>query len=200
VNTWVVNSELVALLSKITDQPLEEKDVNPSLVFIATLLTILRGVILMDKVVELEEEEQLLATLKSFINGNEKTYEMTSAMLAGVEIHQVYLDPNAIVTLSTPLPSSVKLLLIGLGYIMSASDGDIDFRERLYLQSIASRLQVDGQQLALLDTCFTEGENVEPETLSELLLLLDPYRVGLLDTAIVQAAGYLYQKVLNLRS
>lgn len=200
MNAWVIDSELVLLLSRILQRPLKASEIEPSLVFITTLVTILRGVIVMDKVVSIEEEERLLETLDSFIGSDLNLKMLSSAVLSGVEQQQTFLDPNAIVTLSEPLNSTTKLLLIGLGYSISAADGKVDFRERMYLQSIASRLQIDRQHLSLLEACFIETETLSPDTLKQTLLLFDPYRLAVFDTAIVQAARYLYQTICDLQT
>jgi uncharacterized tellurite resistance protein B-like protein len=198
MNAWVIDSELVLLLSTILQRPLQAREIEPSLVFITTLITILRGVILMDKVVTIEEEKRLLDTLQSFIGTDRNLKTLSNSVLSGVEQQQTFLDPNAIVILAAPLNPATKLLLIGLGYSISSADGTVDFRERMYLQSIASRLQVDLQHLALLEACFIDSENLSSETLKQTLLLLDPYRLGMFDRVIVQAARYLYQILSNL--
>jgi uncharacterized tellurite resistance protein B-like protein len=200
MNAWVIDSELVLLLSTILQRPLQAREIEPSLVFMTTLVTILRGVILMDKVVTIEEEERLLETLQSFIGNDRSLKALSNSVLSGVEQHQTFLDPNAIVVLAAPLNPATKLLLIGLGYSISSADGKVDFRERMYLQSLASRLQVDFQHLALLEACFIEPETLSADTLNQTLLLLDPYRLGIFDTVIVQAARYLYQMLSNIQT
>jgi GTPase Era involved in 16S rRNA processing len=72
---------------------------------------------------------------------------------------------------------------------MSAADGDMDAREKKYLQAIANRLGINPQYLAVLEAGFTHQGTVEPTALGEVQSLLDPARFHELDTMFVRAAS-----------
>lgn len=50
MNTTPIGCETIDLLSRITGQKLSQRDITPQLVFLATLVTILSGVIYADGV------------------------------------------------------------------------------------------------------------------------------------------------------
>lgn len=60
-------------------------------------------------------------------------------MISGVQQHQVYNKFKELLTLTAPLSEPERLLLIGFGYEMSAADGDIDSREKKYLEAVAKQ-------------------------------------------------------------
>ncbi len=55
MNTMPIGTETIDLLSRLTGQKLSQRDINPQLVFLATLVTILSGVIYADLTVTEEE-------------------------------------------------------------------------------------------------------------------------------------------------
>jgi tRNA U34 5-carboxymethylaminomethyl modifying GTPase MnmE/TrmE len=110
-------------------------------------------------------------------------------MSKGILQNQVYKKLNELQTLTAPLSESERLLLIGFGYEMSAADGEMDAREKKYLEVIANRLGINLRHLAVLEAGFTHQGTVETAALDEVQFLLDPARFQELDTIFVKAAS-----------
>jgi len=189
MDTALVSSETVDLLSRITGQKLRQQDLTPPVIFLAALITVLLGVMLMDGTITDEEKQRWQQTLNRFIPGQGNVRQLTQLMSKGVRQNQVYKKLNELLTLTAPLSESERLLLIGFGYEMSAADGDMDAREKKYLQAIANRLGINPQYLAVLEAGFTHQGTVEPAALNEVQSLLDPARFHELDTMFVKAAS-----------
>ena len=191
MKTWTVQPEVVRLLSQITGQPLDPLEITPMLVFTAALITVLHGVMAIDRVVASEEEQRLLAVLKTLIHGDGELYHLSRLLVNGVKGQQVYLDPNVLLTLSAPLSDSLRLLLIGFGCEMSVADGTIDIREKMYLQSVAGRLQVDRQHLATIEAGFAPEVVLTSEAWDEVQVLLAREQFQHLDSRLAKAASYI---------
>lgn len=174
MDTSVVDSKTVELLSQITGQPLQPQDVTPLQVFLAVLVSVLRGVIVIDKNIAIEEEQRFQKTLGSIIRSNQQVQELTQLILTGVETHQTYLNPGNLITLSSPLSDAEKLLILCFGYQMSAADNDIDFREQMYLQSTANRLGILPRHWSVINYQFTGQGVLEQDAWQEVQVLLDP--------------------------
>lgn len=71
---------------------------------------------------------------------------------------------------------------------MSAADGDIDSREKKYLEAVAKRLGINPQHLAVLEAGFSHKGTVAPADLDEVHSLLNPTRFQSLDAVLVKAA------------
>ena len=195
MNTWQVNSEVVYLLSKITGQDLNPRSIRPLFIFVAAAIAVLRGVMVMDKVVVAEEEARLLETLDVLLDEDDEVYNLTQLTIRGIDREQLFLDPQALLTLSNPLSVSAKLLLVAFGYEMSAADGSIDFREQMYLHSIASRLQVEMPHLQAIEAGFTQDTPPSPEGVEEVRQLLGDDRFEEIDPILVKAAQYMRSKL-----
>ena len=129
----LINADTVDLLSRITGHELEEEDLTPPVVFLAALVSVLLGVIFVDQQVTQEEIQRLKITLRQFIPPSGNVSELVKLMVKGVRQQKVYQNPNDLSLLTASFSESEKLLLIGLGYEMSAADGDMDAREKKYL-------------------------------------------------------------------
>jgi uncharacterized tellurite resistance protein B-like protein len=191
MNISLVSLEVVELLSRISGQKLRAQDVTPLVVFLTALISILRGVIIIDKVVAVEEEERLQKTLKAFVNAERDRVQLIQRILKGVAKQQVYFNPGELVTLTALFSESEKLLLIGFGYEMSAADGDFDVREQMYLQSIGNRLGIEPRHMAVLDAVFSKEGNIDPEAFAEVQVLLDPHEFENHNPVFVKAANHL---------
>jgi uncharacterized tellurite resistance protein B-like protein len=189
MDTTLISSEAVELLSRITGKTLTQQAVSPSLVFQAALVSVLLGVILADKTVTDQEKQKLQVLLNQLASPGTDTRQLLQTLLKGVQQHQVYRKENELLALTASLSESERLLLISLGYQMSASDGDMDSREKAYLQMIASRLGVKIQYLAILEAEFSGQGVVEPEALNEVYSLLDPAKFQTLDPLFANAAN-----------
>jgi uncharacterized tellurite resistance protein B-like protein len=189
MNTSRVTSETVDLLSRITGQKLSQRDITPQVLFLASLVTVLMGVIFVDGTVEDQEKQRLLKILYRFSLPESDVRRLTHLMIKGVKEHQTYKKIQDLLKLTSPLSESEKILLIGFGYEMSAADGEIDLREKQYLGIVAKNLGVKSQHLPIFEIAFTQEGNIEPNALNEVHFLLDSYRFQELDTVFVKAAS-----------
>jgi uncharacterized tellurite resistance protein B-like protein len=189
MDTSVVGSEAVDLLSHITGQKLSQRDLTPPVIFLAALVTILLGVIFADSQVTTQEEQRLQATLNKFIPPTGNVRQLTELMVKGVRQNLDHTKPSKLLRLSAPLSKSERLLLICFGYEMSAADGAMDASERRYLELIGDRLNINPRHLAVLEALFSHQETVDTAAWEEVQSLLDPSRFHELDTVFVNAAS-----------
>lgn len=186
-----ISTEVVELLSRISRQKLREQDITPVVVFLAALISILRGVMIIDRTIAVEEEERLQKTLKAFASGDRDRVELIQRIVKGVSKQQVYFNPTELLTLTALFSDSQKLLLIGFGYEMSAVDGHIDLREQMYLQSIGNRLGLDSRHIAVIDAVFTKEGSIDPQVFAEVQALLAPIEFEDRDPVFAKAAKHL---------
>lgn len=198
MDTSLINSQSVELLSRITGQKLHRRDLTPPVIFLANLVTVLMGVILADGTVAEEEKQRLLKTLYKFSTPESSVRRLTHLMIKRVKENRVDNRKSNLQTLFTPLSPAERMLLIGFGYEMSAADGDMDDREQTYLKFIANLLEIDTRYLAVLETVFSRQGTVEPSALKEVQSLLDPARFHELDPVFVQAANDLLTALPSL--
>lgn len=189
MDTTLVSSEAVNLLSSITKQELRKQDLTPPVIFLAALITVLLGVILIDGSVTEEEKQRWKTSLNKFIPPGGNARQLTQLMSKGIMENQIYKKLNDLQTLAAPLSESERLLLISFGYEMSAADGDMDASEKKYLEAVANRLGINPQHLQVLEASFTHQETVEPAALDEVYSLLAPARFQELETIFVKAAS-----------
>ncbi|MEM1172999.1 MAG: dynamin family protein [Cyanobacteria bacterium P01_H01_bin.35] len=191
-----ISTESVELLSLITGKNLTKKDITPPVLFLANLVTILIGVIYADgKVVE-EEKARLKITIHKFIPPKGNVLELTKLMIHGVSKQQLYKKLETILTLIPPLSTPEKLLLISFGYEMSAADGDMDVREKKYLEVVGKKLGVRSQNLQLLEAGFIDQDNLDQKSIDEVKYLLNPARFHQLDNIFVKAASEMLNSLL----
>ncbi len=192
-----VSAESVELLSLITGKKLSKKDITPPVLFLANLVIILIGVIYADgKVVE-EEKARLKITLHKFIPPKGNVLELTKLMIHGVSKQQLYKKVETILTLIYPLSPPEKLLLISFGYEMSAADGDMDVREKKYLEIVGNKLGIRRQRLQVLEAGFIHQENLDKKSMEEVKYLLNPGRFHQLDNIFVKAASEMLNSLLS---
>lgn len=188
MNTQVASKRAVDLLSRITQKNLSERDVTPPVIFLASLVTVLLGVIFVDGKVAEEEKKTLLTRLYRFSTPDSDVRKLTHLMIKGVKENQLYRKSNDLLTLTASLTESQRLLLIGFGYEMSAADGEMDSREKNYLELLSKRLNINSQHLAVFEAAFTHQTNLDLAALEEVIFLLEPVRFQDLDTVFVKAA------------
>ncbi|MBE9185734.1 TerB family tellurite resistance protein [Microcoleus sp. LEGE 07076] len=191
MDTTTISTEVVELLSRISRQKLREQDITPLVVFLTALISILRGVMIIDRTIAQAEEERLQKTLKAFSTGDPHRIELIQRLVKGVSKQQVYFNPTELLTLTAFLSESEKLLLIGSGYEMSAVDGYIDLREQMYLQSIANRLGLDSRHIVVIDTLFTKQGTLDSQAFAEVQALLAPSEFSSNDPVFAKAAKHL---------
>ena len=139
----LIGTEAVELLSRITGQKLSQRDITPPVIFMAALVTVLLGVMFVDGTITEEEKQRWQKTINRFIPPEGNVRQLTQLLSKGIRQNQVYKKLNELLTLTAPLSESEKLLLIGFGYEMSAADGDMDTREKKYIEAIANRLGIN---------------------------------------------------------
>ena len=191
MDTTTITTEVVELLCRISRQKLREQDITPLVVFLTALISILQGVMVIDRTIAAQEEERLQKTLKAFASGDRERVELIQRLVKGISKQQVYFNPTELLTLTALFSESEKLLLIGSGYEMSAADGYIDLREQMYLQSIANRLGLDSRHIAVLDTLFTKEGTLDSEAFAEVKALLDPGQFESREPVFGKAAKHL---------
>lgn len=183
-----VRFDTVAILSRMTGQELSPQNFCPLVIFIAALILVLMGVMVIDKTVAKVELQRLHKTLNLFLPSKEgDVRQITRRLLRGAKQQEIYLNPNALLALTAAFSESQKILLIALGYQMSAVDGDMDLRERMYLQSIANRLGLKPQIQTVLEAGFS-GAVADSDALAETRALLDPTKFRFLDAVFVRVA------------
>lgn len=191
MDTTTISTEVVELLSRISRQKLRQQDITPLVVFVTALISVLRGVMIIDRTIAIEEEERLQKTLKAFSSGDPHRIELIQRLVKGISKQQVYFNPTELLTLTAFFSESEKLLLIGSGYEMSAVDGHIDLREQMYLQSIANRLGLDSRHIAVIDTLFTKEGILDSEAFAEVQALLAPSEFSSRDPVFGKAGKHL---------
>lgn len=185
----LIRSEATDLLSRITGQKLSQRDLTPPIIFLANLVTLLLGVMFVDGTVAEEEKQRLLTTLYKFSLPESNLRRLTHLMIKGVKENQLYKKVNDLSNLTELLSVSERLLLICFGYEMSAADGEMDSREKKYLEIVAKNLGIKPQHLAVLEAGLTHKGNIELDALAEVSFLLDPARFQELDIIFVKAAS-----------
>lgn len=189
MDTSRVTSETVDLLSRITGQKLSLRDLTPQVLFLASLVTVLLGVIFVDGTVSEQEKQRLQKILSRFSQSNSDVQKLTTLIIKGVKEHQTYKKIQDLLKLTSPLSESEKILLIGFGYEMSAADGEIDLREKQYLEIVAKNLGVKSEYLEVFEIAFTHQGNIDASALNEVHFLLDPSLFQELDIVFVKAAS-----------
>lgn len=183
-----VTSESAVLLSEITGQEIDPDQLTPVILFLGSLVTILSGVIAIDQTVDQAEKQLLHTIVDSLVDPDSELYPLMQQAIAGVEEQQIYLDPQKWMVLTSSFALPEQLMLIGLGYEMAAADGTIDFREKMYLQAIAQRLDVPLEYLNVLEYGFMHQNMPEQTALCEVQALLDPERFASCDEIFADIA------------
>ncbi|MEG3839796.1 dynamin family protein [Microcoleus sp. herbarium14] len=193
MDTSLISSQTVELVSLLTGQKLRKEDITPPLLFLAALVTVLLGVIHADGTVSAEEKQRLRTTFTELIPANNSLRPLVMPMVKSVQDRQVYNKVTALLALTACFSEEEKLLLISFGYQMSAADGTIEEREKQYLQNIANRLGIDGRFLTVLEASFSSQAISDTAALAEVHSLLDPARFQALDSMFVRAASHILQ-------
>lgn len=184
-----ITLEIVELLSRITGQTLRQEDLSPSIVFLSALITVLQGVMLQDGQITEEEKQQWQKTVNRFIPPKGNIRQLIQLISKGVRENKIYAQSRNLITLTNSLSEAERLLLIGLGYEMSATDGSISPPEKKYLEVIGGLLKLNSSYLEAIENKFTNQELINPKIVEELKTQLDPARFHELDTIFVKAAN-----------
>ncbi|MFM6191664.1 MAG: dynamin family protein [Planktothrix sp.] len=189
----LINSECLALLSRMAGQELQKKDATPAVVFMASLLCVLMGVIYQDGTITPQERERWKTNLTHLIPPNSNLKKLVPIFTKHILFFKIYQNLNDLLLLISPLSDTEKLLLIGFGYQMSASDGEIELREKDYLENIADQINIDSRHIQIFESAFTNLVIEDQEALIEVHRLLDPAQFQLLDNIFVIAAKHIVE-------
>jgi len=191
MDTSLISSQTVELVSQMTGQRLRREDISPPILFLAGLITVLLGVIYADGTVGAEEIQHLRTTLTELIPANNSLRQLAMLMAKGVREHKIYHKLLELPVLTACFSEEERLLLISFGYQMSAADGSMDDREKQYLTLIANRLGVDARYLTVLEASFSSRAIADTAALAEVHRLLDPAQFQSLDSMFVRAASHI---------
>jgi len=189
----LINSESLALLSRMAGQELQKKDATPAVVFMASLLCVLMGVIYQDGTITPQERERWQTNLTRLIPPNSNLKKLVPLFTKHILFFGIYKNFKDLLLLMSPLSDSEKLLLIGFGYQMSASDGEIEVREKDYLENLADQINIDSRHIQIFESTFTNLVIEDQEALIEVHSLLDPAQFQLLDNIFVLAAKHIVE-------
>ncbi|CAD5918183.1 MAG: dynamin family protein [Planktothrix agardhii KL2] len=189
----LINSESLALLSRMAGQELQKKDATPAVVFMASLLCVLMGVIYQDGKITPEERERWQTNLTRLIPPNSNLKKLVPIFTKYILFFRIYKNFNDLLLLMSNLSDSEKLLLIGFGYQMSASDGEIELREKDYLENLAHQINIDSRHIQIFESAFTNLVIEDQEALIEVHRLVDPAQFQLLDNIFVLAAKHIVE-------
>ncbi len=192
MDTSVISPQTVELISRLTGQKLHQQDVTPPVLFLATLITVLLGVIHADGTVS-AEETQRLQKLMELIPANHSFRQLVIPIADVVEEQQIYKEIQVLLAMTACFSEEEKLLLISFGYQMSAADGTMDYRETGYLTLIGNRLEIDSRYLAVLSASFNNQTISDTTALAEVYSLLDPSQFQSLDSLFVRAASHIIE-------
>jgi uncharacterized tellurite resistance protein B-like protein len=187
----LANDSLKDLLSKIAEQDISLADVTPLELFMANLTNLLIGVADVDGEITAEEKQHLHLALRRLNLWDEQIVQLTKLMIRGIRQQRIYRSLKNFTTLASPLCKSQRLLLIGLGYEMSAADGSIAPKELAYLQRIAQALGVEPAHLQVFEACIALQGTPNLKAVQEVAYLLDPARFHDLDVVFTDAANTL---------
>ena len=191
MNTSLISSQTVELVSQMTGQRLRREDISPPILFLAGLITVLLGVIYADGTVGTEEVQHLRTTLRELIPANNSLRQLAMRMAKGVQEYKIYKRLPELLALTGCFSEEEKLLLISFGYQMSAADGSMDDREKQYLKIIADRLGVNARYLTVLEASFSSRAIADTAALAEVNRLLNPAQFQSLDSIFVRAASHM---------
>jgi len=169
-------------------QDLQKKDATPAVVFMASLLCVLMGVIYQDGKITPEERERWQTNLTRLIHPNSNLKKLVPIFTKHILFLGIHKNFKDLLLLMSTLSDSEKLLLIGFGYQMSASDGEIELREKDYLENLADQINIDSRHIQIFESAFTDLVIEDQEALVEVHSLLDPAQFQLLDNIFVLAA------------
>jgi len=83
MDTTTIGTEVVELLSRISRQKLREQYITV-VVFLAALIAVLRGVMMIDRTIAVEAEKKKKKTLKAFASGDRDRIELIQPIVKGV--------------------------------------------------------------------------------------------------------------------
>jgi predicted GTPase/tellurite resistance protein len=146
------------------------------------------SVIYQDGKITPQERERWQTNLTRLIPHNSNLKKLVTIFTKHILFFRIYKNFNDLLLLMSTLSDSEKLLLIGFGYQMSASDGEIEPREKDYLETLANQINIDSRHIQIFESAFSDLVIEDQEALGEVHNLLDPAQFQLLDNIFVLAA------------
>jgi uncharacterized tellurite resistance protein B-like protein len=195
MDTALVGSETIDLLSRITGQKLNQQDLTPSIIFLTALVTVLLGVMHADGTVTDAEIRRLLTALNRFTSLDTDARRLAHRSIKGIRENQVYAKTDDLKMLTVPLSEEERLLLLAICYEISVVDGEVNSSEKQYWQSVGNWLQIESQHLAVLEAGFSTQETIDAQALEKVYSLLNPAQFEPLGSLFVNAAN---QILVNL--
>ena len=89
MNTSLISSQTVELISLLTRQKLRKEDISPPMLFLAGLVTVLVGVIYADGTVDAEETQRLSTTMTALIPANNSLRPLVKPMVKAVRYQEI---------------------------------------------------------------------------------------------------------------
>lgn len=183
--------ETVSLFSRLTGQPLNQEDISHTDVFLAATVYVLLGTIFVDGTVEKKEKQQFQATLNRLTPPGCSLSEQNQLILRGIHADEIYKNKEDLQSIASSLSVAEKLLILSLGYQMSASDGKMTPKEVQFLEKVGKFLEISPDYLAILESSFQQQEVKDKPGLEKVRNLLDPAQFLSLAPVLVDAATYI---------
>ncbi|WRH68699.1 MAG: dynamin family protein [Planktothrix sp. GU0601_MAG3] len=136
----------------------------------------------------LKKEKRWQTNLTRLIPPNSNLKKLVPIFTKYILFFGIYKNFSDLLLLMSTLSDSEKLLLIGFGYQMSASDGEIELREKDYLENLANQIDIDYRHIQIFESAFSDLVIEDQDALIEVHSLLDPAQFQLLDNIFVLAA------------
>ncbi|KAM3096336.1 dynamin family protein [Phormidesmis sp. 146-35] len=182
-------SEATDILNQLLEERLQENEIENQLIFLAALAGVLVGVTFADTQVTDEEQQRLKQIVAEFIPAKSILRSTVVQMFQKVRQGRWYARLNELKKLLRCLSESECLLLLAFGYELAIADGNIDPRERQYLNRIADHTSLKSGLSKALELSFTETVIEETEEVKEVRYWLDPARFQALDPVFSAAAS-----------
>jgi uncharacterized tellurite resistance protein B-like protein len=163
-----------ALLAALLAANIDQTHVDAGIVFLATSITLLSGVMVIDGQVDPQEQSYLWSILAASAQTSDALSQLAQALVDSIEQHRLYLNPSAFLVLASDLNASERLLLLGLGYDMANVGAHFGAQERMYLRAIAQRLRIPQPYQACLEASVIGQPSPQPNSLLEIVRLIHP--------------------------
>lgn len=190
-----ITPSFLELLSRITNRHVRAEEVNSSVAFIAAMITVMLGVIHVDKTVTDAEKKQLQVILNELAPVGNKIRPWMQQLLHGIQEQKIYSNLTDFITLTSSLSESQKLLLISLSYKLAAIDNHVHLKEKSYLMTMARQLKINPDLLEVLDAGFCYHQFCTQESLDQFKRLLDPVNFEFLDPLLMESAEQILAQI-----
>lgn len=174
MNTVLVNSEAVELLSKLTERKLSQADVTPGLNFLSALVIMTFGVMFADGNVTESERQFLEKIIEQLVPSKGNIPVLIQLLMNGIRENPVYQNPSEWLHLTIPLSQAERTLLISFSYEMSAADGEIASSENDYLKATANVLKIDNRYIQALEGWYSSKYIQDIKVWNELQSVINP--------------------------